>query len=120
MLDKVLVVDDEEDYLNVMMLHLKRRGYEVLGAPNPFLALDIIEKQGSGISILVTDWMMPGNFLREINISHLIIFMCPNKLLLFWHFSFYPCIFSGQIYSHIAIGFTRTHDFRNGRKILVE
>ena len=26
--DKILVVDDEEDYLNVMMLHLKRRGYD--------------------------------------------------------------------------------------------
>ena len=64
--DKILVVDDEEDYLNVMMLHLKRRGYEVLGATNAFLAMDLIEKEGPEIAILVTDWMMPGMSGNEL------------------------------------------------------
>ena len=66
MSEKILVVDDEEDYLNVMMLHLKKRGYEVLGASDPFQALEIIEKRGFELSILVTDWMMPGMSGNEL------------------------------------------------------
>lgn len=56
---KVLVVDDEEDFLNLMLLHLRKRGFQATGATDPREALTILEEQVGKFAVIVTDWLMP-------------------------------------------------------------
>jgi PAS domain S-box-containing protein len=57
--DKVLVVDDEPDVLNVSAQLFGVLGYEVLTASNGSDALDILERTPD-VAVLFTDVMMPG------------------------------------------------------------
>lgn len=54
---KVLVVDDNVDFLNLMVMHLERRGCEVVGVDNPQKALE--ELKNDRFHVLVSDWLMP-------------------------------------------------------------
>lgn len=56
--EKILVVDDEKDFMLLMVRHLERNGYNALGATDPLHALEIFKKEGDFI-VIVTDWMMP-------------------------------------------------------------
>ncbi len=56
---RVLVVDDEEDYLRLMAGHLRKRGYEVETATGGKSALDHL-RTTEPFAVLVTDLMMPG------------------------------------------------------------
>src|SRR3972149_11194742 len=52
--ERVLVVDDDDSLLNMMLLHLKRRGYDGVQA------LEALQASGPGsFAVLVTDLMMP-------------------------------------------------------------
>ncbi len=66
--ERVLVVDDDEALLNLMVLSLRRRGYQVEQAIDGFSALKILSSQPP-FSVLLTDMMMPGmsglELLRE-------------------------------------------------------
>ena len=55
---KVLVVDDEEDFLFTMEYWLKSKGYEVCTAANGFQAIDLTKSFDPNIIIL--DINMPG------------------------------------------------------------
>lgn len=55
---KVLVVDDEKAYMNLMVSHLNKRGYEAVGTTDPKEGLEIFKKE-RGFAVIVTDWMMP-------------------------------------------------------------
>jgi CheY-like chemotaxis protein/nitrogen-specific signal transduction histidine kinase len=57
--EKILVADDDEDVLFMIVLALKKQGYEVAGAKDGLEALEKIRQQGP-FSILMTDLMMPG------------------------------------------------------------
>ena len=58
--ERVLVVDDDDSLLNMMLLHLKRRGYDVVGASDGVQALEALQASGPGsFAVLVTDLMMP-------------------------------------------------------------
>lgn len=58
---KVLVVDDEKDFCNIMVMHLNRRGFDAVGASDPKEGIKIIREAGPNVyDVLVTDWMMPG------------------------------------------------------------
>lgn len=59
LLENILVVDDEEDYLNLMVLHLKKNGYQVTGANGSEKALEFLEDQSGKFAVMITDWMMP-------------------------------------------------------------
>lgn len=65
MRNKILVVDDEEDFLNLMLLHLKKRGFEAIGAPDGIVALEIFKREGD-FAVIVTDWMMPNMSGNEL------------------------------------------------------
>lgn len=54
---KVLVVDDNVDFLNLMVRHLVRSGCEVLGFDNPRKVLE--ELNNNRFHVLVSDWLMP-------------------------------------------------------------
>jgi DNA-binding response OmpR family regulator len=45
----ILVVDDDADLLNLMLVHLKRRGHTAVGAPDGMRALEILK-------VAVTVW----------------------------------------------------------------
>jgi DNA-binding NtrC family response regulator len=66
--ERVLVVDDDEALLNLMVLALRRRGYQVEQAGDGFSALKVLAPQPP-FSVLLTDLMMPGmsglELLRE-------------------------------------------------------
>jgi two-component system, OmpR family, response regulator len=55
---KILVVDDDNDILQLVTIHLTREGYEVLQAQNGQQALELLEEAEVGLAIL--DVMMPG------------------------------------------------------------
>lgn len=66
--ERILVVDDDEALLQLMVLSLRRRGYEVEQAGDGFSALKVLASQPT-FSVLLTDLMMPGmtglELLRE-------------------------------------------------------
>lgn len=55
---KVLVIEDEKDVQDLMLLHLKREGHEVLGVENGEEALQLLKK--SQYDLVLLDWMLPG------------------------------------------------------------
>jgi PAS domain S-box-containing protein len=57
--DRILVVDDDDDYRQLMVGHLVRRGYQVDNAPDGEAGLRTLEGSGP-YAVLVTDLMMPG------------------------------------------------------------
>lgn len=57
MAEKVLLVDDEEDFLEVMAERMKARGIDVTTSSTASEALDMIEKESYDAIIL--DFMMP-------------------------------------------------------------
>ena len=54
---KVLVVDDNVDFLNLMVKHLERKGCEATSFDNPVEALE--ELNNNRFHVLVSDWLMP-------------------------------------------------------------
>jgi response regulator RpfG family c-di-GMP phosphodiesterase len=57
-LHRVLVVDDEQIVLAGLRETLVREGYQVVTAPNSFVALDELQKQD--FSVIISDHQMPG------------------------------------------------------------
>jgi YesN/AraC family two-component response regulator len=55
---KLLIVDDEPDFLESLEWQLTKRGYRVFTAPSGDAALDILRSEG--VDILVADIRMPG------------------------------------------------------------
>ncbi|MEJ5376419.1 MAG: response regulator [bacterium] len=65
---RVLVVDDEEDFLETLVNRLKRRGLPTQGALSGSRALEMLEAEG--FDVVVLDVRMPGmdglDVLKEI------------------------------------------------------
>lgn len=55
---RVLVIDDEKDYLKLMAGHLTRKGFDVATAENGRIAMDVMKEEGP-FEVLVVDLMMP-------------------------------------------------------------
>jgi two-component system phosphate regulon response regulator PhoB len=55
---RILVVEDEADVRNLMMLHLKREGYQAVGVDGGEGGLRLLEAERFDLAIL--DWMLPG------------------------------------------------------------
>jgi two-component system phosphate regulon response regulator PhoB len=55
---RILVVEDERDLRELMLLHLKREGYEASGVENGEEALRYVERDRFDLAVL--DWMLPG------------------------------------------------------------
>lgn len=56
--EKILVVDDEKDIIELVEYHLKKAGYKVLSAKSGGEAIDIAANQTP--SLVILDLMMPG------------------------------------------------------------
>lgn len=53
----VLVVDDDDALAEMVAAYLTKQGYQCWTAPNPVLALKLLERQS--IDVVITDLMMP-------------------------------------------------------------
>jgi CheY-like chemotaxis protein len=62
----ILLVDDEEDARVCTGLILRRAGYTVVEAGCAREAVDILEKEGEGVRLIVTDLTMPDGGGEEI------------------------------------------------------
>jgi len=56
---KLLLIDDERPILEVLDIYLTSEGYEVITAENGKEGLEIFEKEGGGINLVITDIKMP-------------------------------------------------------------
>lgn len=67
----VLVVDDEQDFVETLVKRLERRGFKVVGVGSGHEALLMLEK--SSFDVVILDVMMPGmdgiETLREIKLA---------------------------------------------------
>ncbi|MBU1006619.1 MAG: response regulator [Candidatus Omnitrophica bacterium] len=83
--EKILIVDDDPDILDVLKITLEAEGYEVAEANNGKEALDIIKKITP--DLLITDFKMPkmcgdelcSNLKKDILIQHMPIIMLTGK-----------------------------------------
>ncbi len=68
---KILVIEDEKDVRDLMLLHLKREGYETFQTENGEEALHLLEE--NKYDAVVLDWMLPGvsglDICKKINQS---------------------------------------------------
>jgi signal transduction histidine kinase len=55
----ILLVDDEPMVLKMLQTFLESQGYQIITAPGGHEALTIVEQQGHGIDLLITDIRMP-------------------------------------------------------------
>lgn len=55
-----LVVEDDPTFLAMLRELLESRGWEVLTARDPQRALEILDQEGGGVELLLTDVVMPG------------------------------------------------------------
>ena len=58
--ETILLVEDEEQLRAVTAETLKDAGYKLLEAPNADIALQVMERAGERIDLLLTDLIMPG------------------------------------------------------------
>ena len=57
---RVLLVDDEKDFVEMLSLRLQESGEEVTPAHSGKECLDFLEKQGDEIDVVILDIKMPG------------------------------------------------------------
>ena len=55
---KILVVDDEQDFLETIIKRLKTRGIEVAGVDSGYKALEFVDNQD--VDVIILDVKMPG------------------------------------------------------------
>jgi two-component system phosphate regulon response regulator PhoB len=55
---KILVIEDEKDVQDLMLLHLKREGFDTVQTENGEEALRLLEN--STYDLVIVDWMLPG------------------------------------------------------------
>lgn len=63
---KILVVDDEPGMRDVCRAALASEGYQVLQAADGVEALELLEHDGSGVDLVITDAVMPRMGGREL------------------------------------------------------
>jgi two-component system, OmpR family, phosphate regulon response regulator PhoB len=59
-LGRVLLVEDELLIAETIALVLSEEGYEVLTARDGKTGLDLMQKQGAAVQLVILDWMLPG------------------------------------------------------------
>jgi len=78
----ILLVDDEPMVLKMLQTFLEAQGYQVVCAPGGHEALAIIEQQGHGIDLLITDIRMPDmNGIRLLEAVHQLLPALPALLM---------------------------------------
>ncbi len=71
--ETILVMDDEEALRNILVRALKEQGYRVLEASNGRQAIEVVERSGHELDLVITDVAMP-----ELNGADLARFTLPK------------------------------------------
>jgi two-component system, cell cycle sensor histidine kinase and response regulator CckA len=71
--ETILVVDDEEGLRNILVRGLREEGYRVLEAANGRQAIEIVERSGNQLDLVISDVAMP-----ELNGADLARFTLPK------------------------------------------
>jgi PAS domain S-box-containing protein len=79
--ETVMVVEDEEALRTLVRTCLESNGYQVLDAPDAATALQVAEKNGRSIDLLLTDMVMPGMGGRDL--ANRMLVLHPNAKVLF-------------------------------------
>jgi signal transduction histidine kinase/ActR/RegA family two-component response regulator len=58
--ERILIVDDEPDIVDMLSIGLERLGYETVGVSDPLEALAAFEEDPNAWDIVITDEVMPG------------------------------------------------------------
>jgi signal transduction histidine kinase len=64
--ERILVVDDEPDIVDMLVIGLDRLGYEVVGENDPMEALNAFVEDPSAWDAVITDQVMPGMLGTEL------------------------------------------------------
>jgi two-component system, cell cycle sensor histidine kinase and response regulator CckA len=79
--ETILLVEDEESVRAFTVMALEAEGYKVLSAANGREALDIAKENSGGISLMITDVIMPG--IDGPKLAELLSETAPNVKVLF-------------------------------------
>jgi DNA-binding NtrC family response regulator len=55
---RILVVDDEQDITDLLVRHLRFKGYDAVGENDPVKALKMVEEES--FNVIISDIVMPG------------------------------------------------------------
>jgi two-component system, cell cycle sensor histidine kinase and response regulator CckA len=64
--ETILLVEDQQAVRNVARIALQRRGYHVIEAGSPSIALQLIDEEAADFDLVVTDVVLPGMNGREL------------------------------------------------------
>jgi CheY-like chemotaxis protein len=71
---RILLVDDDADVREVTAAILAERGYEVIEAGSGGAALDVLDREGASVDLMLMDYAMPGmngsEVAREAHAKH--------------------------------------------------
>jgi PAS domain S-box-containing protein len=67
--ETILLAEDDKEVLQMLSQTLSRSGYKVLTAPDGKIALEMFERMGEEIDLLITDLIMPGMGGKALGIS---------------------------------------------------
>jgi len=56
---KILIIDDELDFLKMIQEYISRIGYNVIAFNDPFEGFNYFKQNSSEIVVIITDWRMP-------------------------------------------------------------
>lgn len=59
MANTILIIDDDEFFVEVTQQILEEAGYNVISSNDSFEAMSVIGKQANDISVVILDWQMP-------------------------------------------------------------
>ena len=79
--EAIMLVEDDQAILKMGKLILESLGYRVLAAGTPSEALDLAKKHASGISLLITDVVMPE--MNGKDLANKLTPLCPGIRILF-------------------------------------
>ena len=77
----VLLVEDEESLLTLSSMMLGKMGFSVIATRDPKEALDLADRHGAEIDLLISDMVMPG--LDGLAMSEQILAAHPDLKVLF-------------------------------------
>jgi two-component system, cell cycle sensor histidine kinase and response regulator CckA len=77
----ILLVEDEESLLTLSRMMLAKMGFNVIATRDPKEALELADRHGAEIDLLISDMVMPG--LDGLDMSEIILAAHPGMKVLF-------------------------------------
>jgi PAS domain S-box-containing protein len=79
--DEILLIEDEPSILKIIKSALERKGFQVTTATNAKEGIEVCEQREGGISLVISDVIMPG--MNGIEMSHEVLKKHPKTKFIF-------------------------------------